>query len=204
MRSQRRAKNYYTALSNEPVGYEHLCLLANGLGQEQEDFDFNLKFKSKSSFTRSRPTQAAPRASTLFFLTVREIQELFLLNHHLMAKRVVILGAGVAGLTAARLLAKNSVKVIVLEARNRVGGRIHTWDMKKSESTTSTSSAAPIADQSITLGRNAVDLGASFCHGHIGNPVAALQKEAGFHFANPIEGSSPIWPDRGGGKKMVG
>jgi monoamine oxidase len=39
---------------------------------------------------------------------------------------VLILGAGVAGLTAASRLSAHGLKVTVLEARNRVGGRIHT------------------------------------------------------------------------------
>jgi monoamine oxidase len=41
-------------------------------------------------------------------------------------KRVLVIGAGMAGLTAARKLAEAHRHVMVLEARNRVGGRIFT------------------------------------------------------------------------------
>ncbi len=42
------------------------------------------------------------------------------------AHRVVVIGAGLAGLVAAYELKRQGHKVIVLEAQNRVGGRIHT------------------------------------------------------------------------------
>src|SRR5579859_2999632 len=37
---------------------------------------------------------------------------------------VVVVGAGMAGLAAARMLARQRKKVVVLEARDRVGGRV--------------------------------------------------------------------------------
>ena len=58
---------------------------------------------------------------------------------------VVIVGAGVAGLAAARHLRAAGVRVIVLEARNRVGGRILTLRDRRS----------PIP----------IELGAEFLHG---------------------------------------
>ena len=42
------------------------------------------------------------------------------------AHRVVVIGAGLAGLVAAYELKRQGHKVILLEAQNRVGGRIHT------------------------------------------------------------------------------
>lgn len=43
-----------------------------------------------------------------------------------MDPRVIVLGAGVAGLVAARKLSRAGVPVLLLEARDRIGGRIHT------------------------------------------------------------------------------
>ncbi|GAA5028175.1 flavin monoamine oxidase family protein [Microbacterium fluvii] len=64
---------------------------------------------------------------------------------------VIVVGAGVAGLTAARLLSRAGRSVVVLEARDRIGGRVHT-------------------DRSSGL---ATDLGASWIHGIDDSPVAA-------------------------------
>src|SRR5262252_6197865 len=61
------------------------------------------------------------------------------------AKTIVIVGAGVAGLAAARDLSRAGGKVIVLEARDRIGGRVFTLKDKRS--------AGPI------------ELGAEFLHG---------------------------------------
>uniref|UniRef100_A0A7N0V2Y8 SWIRM domain-containing protein n=1 Tax=Kalanchoe fedtschenkoi TaxID=63787 RepID=A0A7N0V2Y8_KALFE len=53
------------------------------------------------------------------------------LNHHgdcdsVVRKRVIIIGAGSAGLSAARHLQRQGVSVIILEARSRIGGRVYT------------------------------------------------------------------------------
>ncbi len=62
---------------------------------------------------------------------------------------VIVVGAGVAGLMAACMLGEAGQRVIVLEARERVGGRIHT------EYVAVPGHAAPVA----------VELGAEFVHG---------------------------------------
>jgi monoamine oxidase len=71
---------------------------------------------------------------------------------------VIIIGAGAAGLAAARGLAGGSLTVVVLEARDRVGGRV--W--------------------SRSSGRTAVpaELGAEFIHGRAAETMALL-REAG-------------------------
>jgi monoamine oxidase len=69
----------------------------------------------------------------------------------------IVVGAGVAGLTAARLLTRHGQRVLVLEARDRVGGRVST-DHR--------------------LGR-ATDMGASWIHGVNGSPVAAAAEAFG-------------------------
>lgn len=43
-----------------------------------------------------------------------------------MPSDVLVIGAGAAGLSAARTLTRSGVSVIMLEARRRIGGRIHT------------------------------------------------------------------------------
>jgi monoamine oxidase len=66
---------------------------------------------------------------------------------------VVIVGAGLAGLTVADELDRRGFAVTVLEARDRVGGRCHTVD--------------------------GIDMGAHWIHGTEGNPVTALARRFG-------------------------
>lgn len=73
-------------------------------------------------------------------------------------RRVIVIGAGLAGLSAARDLAAAGAEVVVLEARDRIGGRI--W----------TSRHWPDLP---------MDLGASWIHGVNGNPLTTLADLAG-------------------------
>jgi monoamine oxidase len=78
-----------------------------------------------------------------------------------MKNTVLIIGAGAAGLMAARDLAIAGKQVTVLEARNRTGGRIHT-----------------LSDESFF---KHTELGAEFIHGDL--PVTLkLLKEAGISY----------------------
>lgn len=70
-------------------------------------------------------------------------------------KKIIIIGAGIAGLAACKSLTEYGFEVSILEARDRVGGRIQTDDSLR-----------------IPLGR-----GASWIHGIQGNPVANLAQE---------------------------
>src|ERR1700722_9619059 len=63
-----------------------------------------------------------------------------------MAERtddVVVIGAGMAGLTAARALTEAGLKVLAVEAQDRIGGRIRTQHVEG----------------------EAIELGAEFIHG---------------------------------------
>lgn len=67
-------------------------------------------------------------------------------------ENIAVIGAGISGLAAAQFLASRGKKVTVIEARDRIGGRVWTSDKLD----------APL------------DLGASWIHGPKGNPLTAL------------------------------
>jgi len=67
-------------------------------------------------------------------------------------KEVIVIGAGIAGLAAARKLTTKGFQVTILEGRNRIGGRI--WTNK-------------------SLGIS-VEMGAELIHGTKGNPITKL------------------------------
>lgn len=78
-------------------------------------------------------------------------------DNHADDEHVVVIGAGFAGLATARRLADAGLRVTVLEARDRIGGRTRT----------DSSLGAPI------------DIGASWIHGTQGNPITALADDVG-------------------------
>lgn len=72
-----------------------------------------------------------------------------------MTEKIIIIGAGMAGIAAARSLHDAGYDVTILEARDRIGGRTHT-------------------DYSLS---HPVDLGASWIHGYDSNPMTPLAHE---------------------------
>lgn len=74
---------------------------------------------------------------------------------------VVVVGAGLAGLAAARSLMSQGHKVVVLEGRDRPGGRVYTKKMAVGEH------------------QAALDLGGSVITGIYSNPLSVLSKQAG-------------------------
>jgi len=63
---------------------------------------------------------------------------------------IIVIGAGAAGLMAARALGKAGKKVLVLEARNRLGGRIHTQTNSRFSIPTETGAEFVHGDLSVT------------------------------------------------------
>lgn len=79
-------------------------------------------------------------------------------NAQLISRNIIVIGAGLAGLAAATELKRLGHQVVVLEARNRIGGRI--W----------TSQQWPDLP---------LDLGATWIHGINGNPITQVANQIG-------------------------
>ncbi len=89
--------------------------------------------------------------------------------------RVVVIGAGISGLAAAAELQKNGFEVVILESRNRIGGRIWT-------------------DNSLGL---PLDMGAAWIHSPIGNPITALAKQANCKLYETNDDSLVVYDQNG-------
>jgi polyamine oxidase len=97
-------------------------------------------------------------------------------------ERVIVVGAGFAGLAAANALQRAGVEVVVVEARERIGGRAWTAEV----------AGAPI------------DLGCSWIHTPLGNPMSQFAAQAGvgtvpFGFNDVIAPNISAFDVRGGG-----
>ena len=73
-------------------------------------------------------------------------------------KTVIVIGAGISGLAAAKKMKENGFNVVVLEAQDKIGGRLRTLGV-------------------------AFDEGASWIHGINDNPITNLAQQAGMNTA---------------------
>ncbi len=81
----------------------------------------------------------------------------------------IILGAGWSGAVASRDLSAIGHSVLVLEARDRIGGRAKTWFPSSNQNQVASSAAI-----------NGVDVGCSWIHGYKeGNPTRGIAKDLG-------------------------
>ncbi|KAJ9591190.1 hypothetical protein L9F63_002261 [Diploptera punctata] len=88
--------------------------------------------------------------------------------------KVIVVGAGIAGLAAAQQLNQFGMEVVVLEARDRVGGRIATF----------------------RKGNYVADLGAMVVTGLGGNPVTVLSKQINMEL-HKIKQKCPLYESNG-------
>lgn len=90
--------------------------------------------------------------------------------------KVVVIGAGIAGLIAARQLKYFNFDVRLLEARKRIGGRINTYRQ----------------------GKFAVDVGANMVPGMIGNPLRVINKQIKDMKLKSIKTKCPLYHGKKG------
>ena len=88
--------------------------------------------------------------------------------------KVMVIGAGIAGLTAAQQLKSFGMEVVVVEARDRVGGRIATF----------------------RKGPYIADLGAMVVTGLGGNPITVLSKQVNMELSK-ISQKCPLYESNG-------
>ncbi|HET7739646.1 MAG TPA: NAD(P)/FAD-dependent oxidoreductase [Mycobacterium sp.] len=94
--------------------------------------------------------------------------------------RVVVVGAGMAGLTVANALANAGVDCVVVEARDRIGGRLHT----------------------VELGGVSIDLGGSWIHTPIGNPLRRFADQVGVSCCDGNPLAEMVCYDRAGRRRL--
>lgn len=94
----------------------------------------------------------ARRASRVSYYTISGTPGYLKLANMIRKPRVAIIGAGLAGLRCADILTQNGAQVTILEARDRIGGRIHQQ----------------------MIGKYVVDFGPNWIHGTNRNPIHTI------------------------------
>lgn len=83
----------------------------SGLGGDDDDVVVPILHKDKPSLSEVAASQAADPGPE---------------PPKKQVKKVIVIGAGISGLRAASVLQRHGIEVIILEGRDRIGGRIHT------------------------------------------------------------------------------
>lgn len=108
-------------------------------------------------------------SSLLFFLAASSSCASNLI-HVSPKKKILILGAGISGLRAARLLVNSGFDVEILEARDRAGGRVHSGRTHRGEQ---------------------IEIGANWLHGLKNNPLRPYVQHRNLSLT-PTELLSPV------------
>ncbi|KAL5232294.1 hypothetical protein ABZP36_031070 [Zizania latifolia] len=131
------------------ASYDHLVSAAHGFLAREGHINFGVS----AAFPASPPPDAPQRP----------------------AASVLVVGAGLAGLAAARQLLRFGLRVLVLEGRSRPGGRVFT--------------------SSLGEGKAAVELGGSVITGIHANPLGVLARQLGIPL-HKVRNSCPLYhPD---------
>ena len=99
---------------------------------------------------------------------------------------VVVIGAGLAGLQCARQLLAFGHKVVVVEARDRAGGRVHTTKL------------SGFCKHDNTYHESVAETGGSIVTGSDGNPLSVIARQLGLR-SRPIREACPMYLERTGG-----
>lgn len=92
-------------------------------------------------------------------------------------ERILVVGGGIAGLAAAKMLRDAGHEVTILEARDRVGGRIRSVSVE---------------------GLGAIEMGANWIHGKTGNPIWGMVPQLGLKTVSTETFDPLVWKERGG------